>query len=252
MKGIVLAAIMIAAGVLICGCSSQGSAHSKAVSSSSSASASVSASSGSSSSAKVKSYTIAHIDGEPNWGEISQLDIDEAEWTDSFGISAHAKLCHDDQAIYVYMWADEQDVRATYTPNDPLAKCYEDSCLEFFIAPVADDARYLNFEFNPNCAVCNEIGVKKADRTRLLPTADTLAASSSRIANGWEISYKIPFDYIRTLYPTFSPESGMQMRGNFYKCGNLTANKHYLVWNHVDSDTPNFHAPGSFGILVLE
>jgi len=199
-----------------------------------------------------KSYTIARVDGAPNWDKIDQLDIDDAEWGDSFGISAHAKLCYDDQALYVRMWADEKDIRATYTPDDPDAKCYEDSCLEFFLAPVEGDARYMNFEVNPNCAVCNEIGTQKADRERLHPTADMLDATSSRIDGGWEVSYQIPFDYLQSFYPDFAPEPGAQMRGNFYKCGNLTANKHYLVWNHVDSDTPNFHVPESFGTLVLE
>ena len=242
-KPLVIAATLMAA-CLVIGCSSQGNAGSSAASGQDSQAAS--------SSADAKSYTIARVDGNPNWDKIAQLDIDEAEWTDSFGIGAHAKLCYDDQAIYVYMWADEQDVRATYAADDLLAKCYEDSCLEFFLAPMTDDARYLNFELNPNCAVCNEVGAQKAGRTRLLPEAETLAATSSRIEGGWEVMYQIPFDYIRTLYPAFSPASGAQMRGNFYKCGNLTANKHYLVWNHVDSDTPNFHVPESFGILVLE
>ena len=211
-----------------------------------------SASSSSSASAAAKSYTIARVNGTPNWDEVDQLDIDDAEWGDSFGISAHAKLCYDDQALYVRMWAEEQDIRATYTPDDPDAKCYEDSCLEFFLAPVAGDERYMNFEVNPNCAVCNEIGTQKADRERLHPTADMLDATSSRIDGGWEVSYRIPFDYLQSFYPDFAPEPGAQMRGNFYKCGNLTANKHYLVWNRVDSDTPNFHVPKSFGTLVLE
>ena len=98
-----------------------------------------------------KSYVIARVNSAPDWDEIDQLDIDDAEWGDSFGISAHAKLCYDDQALYVRMWADEQNVRATYMRDDPDAKCYEDSCLEFFLAPVVGDARYMNFEFNPNC-----------------------------------------------------------------------------------------------------
>ena len=244
MKKLMTIAATLMTAFLMFGCSSQDGASSSATSKQDDQTIS--------SSANVKSYTIARVDGEPNWDEIAQLDIDEAEWTDSFGISAHAKLCYDDQAIYVRMWADEKDIRATYTADDPLAKCYEDSCLEFFLAPMADDARYLNFELNPNCALCNEVGVQKTGRIRLLPDADALAASSSRIKDGWEVMYQIPFDYIHTLYPAFSPASGAQMRGNFYKCGNLTENKHYLTWNHVDSDTPNFHVPESFGILVLE
>ena len=256
MKKLALITLVLAVTTLICGCSAQGGSTSNGSASSNETSASKLASAPASQTAvppaDTKSYTIVRIDGEPNWDGIASLDIDDAEWTDSFGISAHAKLCHDDQAIYVRMWAEEQDVRATYTPDDPLANCFEDSCLEFFVSPLADDARYLNFEFNPNCAVCNEIGTQKTDRIRLLPKTDVFNASSSRTKDGWEITYQIPFDYIRTLYPEFNSQPGMQMRGNFCKCGNLTTNKHYLTWSHIDSDTPNFHVPNSFGILVLE
>ena len=83
-------------------------------------------------------------------------------------------------------------------------------------------------------------------------TDDVYEASSARTESGWEITYKIPFDFIRQLYPDFTAESGTVLRGNFYKCGNLTANKHYLSWSPTDSDTPNFHMPECFGELVLE
>ena len=246
---------VVAAAVLllsICGCSQQSPASSNSGSGSGAPSSASIQSASNNPGASAKSYTIARIVGKPDWSAIEKLDIADAEWTDSFGIGAHAQLCHDDQAVYVRMWAEEQDVRATYAADDPLAKCYEDSCLEFFLSPVAGDARYVNFEFNPNCALCNEIGVQKQGRIRLLPEAETLAAASTRTEGGWEVTFQIPFDYIRTLYPAFNPEPGAQMHGNFYKCGNLTAHKHYLAWNHVDSETPNFHTPESFGILVLE
>ena len=146
----------------------------------------------------------------------------------------------------------EADIRAEYPADDLLADTYEDSCLEFFLSPVAGDTRYLNFEFNPNCAVGAQIGTEKANRTRLVRTDDVYAASSARTEDGWEITYKLPFDFIRQFYPDFTAESGDVLRGNFYKCGNLTASKHYLSWNPIDSDTPNFHVPECFGELVLE
>ena len=201
--------------------------------------------------ANLKSYTVVRVDGAPDWSVIEELDIDDAPWGDSYGIRAHAQLCYDDQALYVRMWATEQDVRATYTQDDPCPKCYEDSCLEFFMQPVSGDARYMNWEFNPNCAVGNEIGVQKTGRVGLVAEPDTFNAASARTEEGWEITYQIPWDYIHMFYPGFEPTEGLQVRANFYKCGNLTAHKHYLVWNPVDSDTPNFHVPESFGILVF-
>ena len=229
MKKLLTVVTVVVLALLTCGCSQQNASSSSALSSAASQSSSGSID------GNVKSYTITRFDGQPDWNSIAQLDIDDSPWTDSFGISAHAQLCHDDQALYVHMWAEEQDIRATYTAEDLLANPFEDSCLEFFLSPVADDARYLNFEFNPNCALCNEIGAQKQGRIRLLPEAETLAATSTRTEGGWEVTFQIPFDYIRTLYPAFNPEPGAQMHGNFYKCGNLTAHKHYLAWNHVDS-----------------
>lgn len=200
----------------------------------------------------LRSYTVSRIDGEPDWDSIPSLDIDNQQWLDPVDISARAQLCHDDEAFYVRMWAEEADVRAEYPASDLLANTYEDSCLEFFLAPVPGDARYLNFEFNPNCAVGVQIGVTKTDRTRLVRTDDLYEAVSARTEDGWEIAYKVPFDFIRQFYPDFAAESGEVLRGNFYKCGNLTVSKHYLSWNSIDSDTPNFHMPECFGELVLE
>ena len=103
-------------------------------------------------------YTVARIDGEPDWRSVSQVDISNQQWLDPVDITAHAQLCYSDEAFYVRMWARDANVCAEYPRDDLLANTYEDSCLEFFISPVAGDARYLNFEFNPNCAVCVQIG----------------------------------------------------------------------------------------------
>lgn len=202
--------------------------------------------------AAVKSYVVSRVDGEPDWESIPQLEIDNQQWLEPVDIAAHAQLGYSDEAFYVRMWAEEANVRAEYPESDLLAKTYEDSCLEFFISPVPGDSRYLNFEFNPNCAVGAEIGATKAGRTRLVRSDDPYNAAATRTENGWEITYQVPFDLIRQLYPDFSAESGTTLRGNFYKCGNLTVQKHYLSWSPIESDTPNFHLPEYFGELVLE
>lgn len=213
---------------------------------------SVSEQAGVSTDANVRSYTVSRIEGEPDWDAIPTAEIDNQQWTAPVDIAAYAQLCYDDEAFYVRMRADEAEIRAEYPQSDLLANTYEDSCLEFFIMPVPGDDRYLNFEFNPNCAVGVQIGAERANRTRLVRTDDVYQAEATRTDGGWEITYRIPFDFIRQFYPGFTAESGLVLRGNFYKCGNLTANKHYLSWNPVDSDTPNFHLPESFGELVLE
>ena len=39
------------------------------------------------------------------------------------------------------------------------------------------------------------------------------------------------------------------MYGNFFKCGDLTEQAHYLSWNPVTSEQPDFHRPQDFGLL---
>lgn len=200
----------------------------------------------------VKTYSVARVDGEPDWDALPVLDIDSQQWLDPVDITAHAQLAYGEDALFVRMWAEEENVRAEYPESDVLANTYEDSCLEFFISPVADDARYLNFEVNPNCAFGVQIGTVKENRTRLIPPEGTFSATSERTEDGWEVVYEVPYEFIRTFYPDFTVESGEVLRANFYKCGNLTVQKHYISWNPVDSEMPNFHLPESFGALVFE
>lgn len=197
------------------------------------------------------SYVVARVEGEPDWDEIPQVDIDHQQWTDPVEISAHAQLCYGDDAFHVRMWAEEADVRAEHPESDLLAPTYEDSCLEFFLMPVPGDGRYVNFEINPNCAICVQVGEEREGRTTLVRPDDPYDAVATRTEDGWEVTYEIPFSLIETVYPDFVAEPGLELRGNFYKCGNLTSERHYLSWSPVDSDTPNFHAPWSFGTLTL-
>ena len=50
----------------------------------------------------------------------------------------------------------------------------------------------------------------------------------------------------------FTLESGKIIRANFYKCGDLTPQEHYLSWNPMTSETPAFHRPCDFGLLTFE
>ena len=47
-------------------------------------------------------------------------------------------------------------------------------------------------------------------------------------------------------------EAGMTIRGNFFKCGDDTAQEHYMSWNAVDVPHPNFHLPDYFGRITLK
>ena len=46
-------------------------------------------------------------------------------------------------------------------------------------------------------------------------------------------------------------QCGTLLRGNCYKCGDLTDHPHYLSWSAINSETPNFHRSDDFGLFFF-
>lgn len=183
-----------------------------------------------------------------DWALIPAVSIDEQLWTPPTDISATAQICYDQNALYLRLTAKEKHIRAEQTGL--LDQPCQDSCLEFFFSPSDKDQRYFNIEFNPNCCMFLGFGNGREDLVRLLTgNENPLRPKAARTADGWEITYQIPFSFVRLFFPDFTPAPGKVIRGNFYKCGDLTPEVHYFSWNKVTSNTPDFHRPCDFGVL---
>lgn len=193
----------------------------------------------------MRRYVIRAFD---RWEDVEALPIDQNLWLPPADVAAQAQIARTGDALLVRLTAREQHIRAE--ENGPLGRPCEDSCLEFFFSPVAGDSRYVNIEFNP--IGCVWIGLGDGYfRTRLLPEQDWLEPTTFSTGDGWGIAYRVPFAFIRTLFPAFAPAPGDVLRANCYKCGDKTHQPHYLAWNPVDSKTPNFHRPQDFGEMVF-
>lgn len=198
----------------------------------------------------MREYTIVKKGEAFDWARVPELEIDNLLWTEASDIRACAQLCYDESAIYVHLMAKEKDIRAEHT--SPIGMPCEDSCLEFFFSPYEGDERYFNFEFNPNCCMYLGMGTNVQTLVRLLPEEDVFHPRAERTADGWEIFYSVPLEFIRRFFPEFSLESGRSMRANCFKCGDLTVNPHFFSWNPVTSETPAFHRPCDFGLMHFE
>lgn len=198
----------------------------------------------------MKEYTITRCSGQPNWSKVPALQIDHWHNTEPMPISAQAQVCYDDTALYVRLSAVEENIRAELTGL--LDEICEDSCLEFFFCPMAGDKRYFNIECNPNGYLFLGFGPNVDQLMRLIPMEPPIVPEARRIDGGWETVYSIPYTFIRTFFPEFSPVSGYSMRANFYKCGDKTVQPHYLVWNPVVPQRCSFHNPDAFGIVHFE
>ena len=176
------------------------------------------------------------------------LKLVERSWEPDCGVRSFGQLCYDDSNRYVHLRAVEKDIRAEYTA--PLSPVYQDSCLEFFFMPEGGD-RYFNFEMNPNGCLYIELGHNRSDRFIQYrdDISDRFDIKTAKTDDGWEVFYRIPLDFIRLFYPDF--EFIGSLRANIYKCGDMTTAKHYLSWNPVTSQKPDFHRPQDFGEMIF-
>ena len=198
----------------------------------------------------MKEYTIVKKPEKLDWCDIPALQIDWHYETEPCGISATAQLCYDEQALYVHLCAVEAHIRAEH--RGPLGEICEDSCLEFFFSPIAGDLRYFNIECNPNGALYLGFASNVHNLQRLIPEEPCILPQPVRTQNGWEVSYQVPYTFIQQFFPDFSPAPGYAMRGNFFKCAELSLQPHFLCWCPVPSQPCAFHTPEYFGTITFE
>lgn len=198
----------------------------------------------------MREYTAKRCIGIPDWANVPAVNIDQELYPSDAKVTAQTQLCYDEQALYVRLSAQEENIRAELTGK--LDEICEDSCLEFFFCPVENDLRYFNIECNPNGCLFLGFGPNVDELVRLIPEYPSIVPIAKRIPGGWETIYTIPYSFIRMFFPDFSPVSGGFMRANFYKCGDKTEIPHYLCWNPVPYRRCAFHNPDAFGMVHFE
>ena len=199
----------------------------------------------------MRNYAMTRVFGKPDWSAVPSVPIDHYLWSDVRSITASAQAAWDEDAIYVRLQAREQDIRRVYTGEfDPVC---EDSCLEFFFCPEETGSRYFNFEVNPNGSLYVGFGKLRAERCRLhRPDFKTLfQVQPFEFEGGWGVELRIPASFIQIYAPDFQLCAGKTLRGNFYKCGDETVKPHFMSWNRVETENPDFHQPAWFGTLTL-
>jgi len=195
-------------------------------------------------------YTIIPKPANLDWSKIPAIKMENTHHEGFVDISATGQVCYDDEALYIRLTAREKEIRAVY--NDLLGAPCEDSCLEFFFSPMEDDIRYFNVELNPNCCMYLGIGSSIRDLVRLIPEGENpFSPRATYTKDGWEIEYSIPYTFIRRFFPKFEAVAGKTIRGNFYKCGDLTVKEHFFSWSPVTGEVLSFHRPCDFGYLTF-
>jgi hypothetical protein len=211
-------------------------------------------------------YRVAGIDrdfpvpGEPFfWNALPVATIDHYLWLDNgYRPRVEIRACHSRSSLYLFFKVFESRIRARFTRfQDPV---YKDSCVELFIDPFPEKGiGYINFETNALGTALIAIGPDRAQRTaigRQDIEGFQIAPSVARPIEGahgagfWTLAYRLPLGLFEKHYGS-RISSGHIARANFYKCGDETEIPHYGAWSRVESDSPDFHRPDSFGRLLF-
>ena len=199
----------------------------------------------------MRSYTITPL-RTPHlvWEEIPALQVDHVQWLPDVGVRMQQQMCCDANFLYVRQQAWEQNLRAQHTGR--LQQVCEDSCMEFFFAPGRDD-RYFNMEINPNGCIHLGFGPGRHGRVQVVPKQmeQLFDVKAEPTEDGWTLTYRIPLSFLRLFFPECHFAPGVTLRANCYKCGDLTDHPHYVTWNPVQSENPDYHRPQDFGLMVF-
>lgn len=212
---------------------------------------------------KVKKISIANVEasGLPKLLDEEKIDfqpIQHVNWeVYPYCPAASFRIAHTENEVLLHFKVKEASVRAKYGVDN--GSVWTDSCVEFFSVP-AGDGIYYNIECNCIGTILIGAGAVRTGRERA-PEAVTSQvrrwASLGREpfderveTTSWEVALIIPYTvffkhHIHSL-------DGKLVKANFYKCGDELQTPHFLSWQPIRVEKPDFHRPDFFGELEFE
>ncbi|MDR0833533.1 MAG: hypothetical protein LBN93_05025 [Candidatus Symbiothrix sp.] len=165
------------------------------------------------------------------------------------------RIAHNGNTIFLNYQVEESDIKAVC--NEDNGKVWEDSCVEFFVT-FDGEPFYYNVECNCIGNVLIGAGAGRQDRKPIPAEYLNRIDRWSSLGNlpvqdksgKWEVSLVIPKEVF--MFDKLDSLAGLPAKGNFYKCGDKLKVPHFLSWNPIQSEHPDFHLPHYFGDLLFE
>ena len=217
--------------------------------------------------AKSSCGTAAEIGAAMDEAGVEYNWIDVAQWPErnnGYKPEVRFRIAYSQQMLFIEYYVKEANIKALYS-EDKDSKPFKDSCCEFFFSPECNN-NYYNMELNcigkgtfafrrggrkgPKIAYGEEI-MKRIFRYSTLGEApiETSVKENGELFE-WKLTVAIPLECF-----TETPMEALQgktMRANFYKCGDDMPKPHFLTWNRIELEKPDFHTPDFFGALHFE
>lgn len=112
---------------------------------------------------------------------------------------------------------------------------------------------YYNIEFNLLGTCMAGYGAGRENRKSLSKAIIEEIKTYSQIKNKhidqaeyhWQLTLIIPISFF--FQHTLNALKGITAKANFFKCGDELPEPHFLAWNPIKYDKPEFHLPAFFG-----
>lgn len=164
-------------------------------------------------------------------------------------------IARSDKYLYINFFVRGNCLLAvTTSDNGPV---WEDSCVEFFMQ-VPGEQEYYNFEFNcigtalaakrKSREECEHFPLEKMALIKRYASVGNKPFQEMQGIFAWKLLVAIPFELMGLDGKALPPK----IKANFYKCADKTSLPHFLSWNPVKSQSPDFHRPEFFGELIFD
>ena len=199
---------------------------------------------------------------DPLWARVAPLEVSEfRSESGDHRPRTRARLLYSDHGLHGVFRVQDRYVVCRHRSFQ--AQVCEDSCVEVFLQPRADEG-YLNFEMNCGgtlhathvtdhrrengvlgeaTPLTPEEGRQVAIRTTLPPLVEPEVESPV----DWELAFSIPSAVLEAHVGPLGPLAGQEWHANLYKCADRSSHPHWAAWSPVDA--LNFHLPHCFGRL---
>ena len=189
-----------------------------------------------------------------------EAHIDNVNWREDYPkfLQVTVYVAHDGEQLFLLYKVFGEVLRTVCTHDfDPV---WQDSCVEFFVQRDNESNLYSNFECNAKGVLLASLHKSREESIKFSPhEMESVFRHASIIyryeKNGnqvsdWSLYLEIPKHLLR--FDAKESLSQKIFKANFYKCGDLTDEPHFLSWNPISAPKPNFHVPQFFGQLETE
>lgn len=197
------------------------------------------------------------------WNNISPITLNNTMGdVPQFLPKTEVKMMYNENYIYVIFKVEDKFIRSVNRKiNSPVSN---DSCVEFFFTPDMEvSLGYFNLEVNAGGTPLFrfqkrrnvgkvEVDLEDIQSIKIAHSLPEIIEPEIKVPTTWTIEYQIPVAMLKKYFNIAVPMPDVKWRANFYKCGDETSNPHYLTWNKIENEIPDFHLPEYFGVIEFE